>query len=113
MCACVEGYEPIWIVLPGRESVVSRLKQKAKACSELFLATDEDREGEAISWHLLDILKPTVPVHRVIFHEITPKAVMGGLNSPRPLDTDLVEVRKRKGGREGGRALNRPCLCIG
>lgn len=88
-----QGYEPIWIVLPGRESVVSRLKQKAKACSELFLATDEDREGEAISWHLLDILKPTVPAHRVIFHEITAKAVMGGLNSPRPLDTDLVEAQ--------------------
>ena len=68
----IQAFEPVWIVLPGREQVVSRLRSKAKACSELYLATDEDREGEAISWHLKDLLKPSVPVHRVIFHEITP-----------------------------------------
>ena len=79
---------------------MSRLRAKAKACSELYLATDEDREGEAISWHLLDLLlkdeaqaaadpahassvAPPVPVHRVIFHEITPGAVGAGLENPR------------------------------
>ncbi|EWM23406.1 dna topoisomerase i [Nannochloropsis gaditana] len=88
-----QDYEPVWIVLPGRESVVSRLKEKAKTCSALYLATDEDREGEAISWHLLDLLQPRVPVHRVIFHEITPTAVGAGLASPRPLDIALVEAQ--------------------
>ena len=76
----------MWVVLPGREAVVSRLRAKAKACSELYLATDEDREGEAISWHLLDLLNPDAsrtPVHRVIFHEITPGAVGAGLENPR------------------------------
>ena len=76
----------MWVVLPGREAVVSRLRAKAKACSELYLATDEDREGEAISWHLLDLLNPDAsrtPVHRVIFHESTPGAVGAGLENPR------------------------------
>ena len=65
---------------------MNRLRSKAKACSALYLATDEDREGEAISWHLLDLLRPDAArteVHRVIFHEITPNAVGAGLGNPR------------------------------
>lgn len=86
-----QAYEPVWVVLPGREAVVNRLRAKAKACSELFLATDEDREGEAISWHLLDLLRPDAtrtPVHRVIFHEITPGAVGAGLENPRCVNVE-------------------------
>jgi DNA topoisomerase-1 len=88
-----QAFEPMWVVLPSREPVVNRLKEKAAACSELYLATDEDREGEAISWHLVELLKPTVPVKRVVFHEITPSAVQGGLDQPREIDQSLVEAQ--------------------
>lgn len=79
--------------------LINRLKLKTKSCSELYLATDEDREGEAISWHLLELLKPSVPTQRVVFHEITPSAVKAGLEAPRyaPSHENMSELSRLLG----------------
>ena len=66
-----DNFTPIYIVPPGKSKQIKLLKDKLKSADTLYLATDEDREGEAISWHLLELLKPKVPVHRLVFHEIT------------------------------------------
>ena len=70
-----EDFEPVYIVPPDKAKQVARLRKALKGSSELLLATDEDREGEAISWHLIEILKPKVPVKRLVFHEITRSAI--------------------------------------
>ncbi len=75
---------------------MTKLKGLLKDASELFLATDEDREGEAIAWHLLDELKPKVPVRRMVFHEITPQAINAAVDSPRDIDMDLVEAQEAR-----------------
>src|ERR1700743_2302661 len=67
-------FEPLYVVDPKKKSVVSGLKDKLKGADELLLATDEDREGEAIAWHLVQVLNPKVPVRRMVFHEITKAA---------------------------------------
>ena len=88
----VEGdFEPYYVVDPDKKKKVSELKRALKNADELYLATDEDREGEAIAWHLLDELKPKVPVKRMVFHEITREAIQRALTSTRDLDTRLVE----------------------
>ena len=69
------GFEPLYLISPDKKSKVSELKKMLADVDELLLATDEDREGEAIAWHLLQVLKPTVPVHRMVFHEITKDAI--------------------------------------
>jgi DNA topoisomerase I len=85
-------FEPIYIVTPDKRSTVAELKEALKDVDELYLATDGDREGEAIAWHLLETLKPKVPVRRMVFHEITEPAILAAAANPRDLDTDLVEA---------------------
>ncbi len=94
-------FRPIYVVSRDKKKVVSELKRALKGASELFLATDEDREGEAISWHVLEVLQPTVPVKRMVFHEITPAAIHEAIDNWRDLDLKLVEAQ------EGRRVLDR------
>jgi DNA topoisomerase I len=90
------GFEPLYVISPDRKQQVSKLKQLVKDASEVYLATDEDREGEAIAWHLVDTLKPRVPVRRMVFHEITPEAITRAVNNPRELDTALVDAQETR-----------------
>jgi DNA topoisomerase-1 len=90
------SFEPLYVVSPDRRQQVSRLKQLVKNASEVYLATDEDREGEAIAWHLVDTLKPRVPVRRMVFHEITPEAIARAVANPRELDTALVDAQETR-----------------
>ena len=86
-----------WYVVPDRQKKnVSNLKALMKDASELLLATDEDREGESISWHLREILKPKVPVKRLVFHEITPEAIQHALAHPRTIDENLVAAQEAR-----------------
>src|SRR3990172_1212234 len=87
-------FTPIYIVPPGKSKQIKLLKDQLKKADALYLATDEDREGEAISWHLLELLKPKVPVHRLVFHEITADAIRAALESPRDVDNQLVPAPK-------------------
>ncbi|MHB8901540.1 MAG: type I DNA topoisomerase, partial [Thermoguttaceae bacterium] len=91
-----EDFEPIYIVSRGKTKQVQKLKSLLKEADELYLATDEDREGEAISWHLCQLLKPKVPVHRLVFHEITKEAILEALESPRDIDEDLVRAQETR-----------------
>jgi DNA topoisomerase I len=90
------SFEPLYVVSPDRKQQVTRLKQLMKNASEVYLATDEDREGEAIAWHLVDTLKPRVPVRRMVFHEITPEAIARAVANPRELDTALVDAQETR-----------------
>jgi DNA topoisomerase-1 len=90
------GFEPIYIVTPDKKSTVSELKEALKTVDELYLATDGDREGEAIAWQLLEALKPTVPVRRMVFHEITESAIRAAAQSTRELDQDLVDAQETR-----------------
>jgi DNA topoisomerase I len=85
-------FEPLYVVNSDKRQQVSKLKQLLKNADELLLATDEDREGEAIAWHLLEELKPKVPAHRMVFHEITPEAIAQAVAHPREMDDGLVEA---------------------
>ncbi len=89
-------FEPVYVVSRDKKSHMTKLKGLLKDADELYLATDEDREGEAIAWHLLDELKPKVPVHRMVFHEITPQAIEAAVASPREIDMDLVEAQEAR-----------------
>jgi DNA topoisomerase-1 len=91
-----EGFEPYYIVDPDKKQVVADLKRKLKDADELLLATDEDREGEAIAWHLLEELKPTVPVRRMVFHEITREAIQRALGETREVDKRLVDAQETR-----------------
>ncbi|MGZ4488317.1 MAG: type I DNA topoisomerase [Nocardioides sp.] len=91
------GFEPYYVVPRDKKSHISKLKSLLKDADELFLATDEDREGEAIAWHLLDELKPkNIPVKRMVFHEITKAAILAAADNPRELDMDLVEAQEAR-----------------
>ena len=90
------GFEPVYVVARDKKSHITKLKGLLKDADELYLATDEDREGEAIAWHLLDELKPKVPVRRMVFHEITPAAIQAAVESPRDLDMDLVNAQETR-----------------
>jgi DNA topoisomerase-1 len=92
------GFEPYYVVPRDKKSHISKLKTLLKDADELFLATDEDREGEAIAWHLLDELKPKkdIPVKRMVFHEITEPAILAAAANPRELDMDLVEAQEAR-----------------
>ncbi|HLT15862.1 MAG TPA: type I DNA topoisomerase, partial [Acidimicrobiales bacterium] len=83
-------------VHPSKKDTISRLRKALKGVDELLLATDEDREGEAISWHLLEVLKPTVPVRRMVFHEITPSAIQHAIENSRGLDHGLVDAQESR-----------------
>ncbi len=90
------GFEPIYIVTPDKKSTVTELKGLLKDVDELYLATDGDREGEAIAWHLLEALKPKVPVRRMVFHEITESAIRAAADNTRDLDRDLVDAQETR-----------------
>jgi DNA topoisomerase-1 len=91
-----DNFTPIYIIPPGKSKQIKLLKDRLKQADALYLATDEDREGEAISWHLLEILKPKVPVHRLVFHEITKDAIEEALKSPRSVDDGLVRAQETR-----------------
>jgi len=90
------GFEPFYVISAGKSKTVSDLKAALKGADELFLATDEDREGEAIAWHLLEVLKPKVPVRRMVFNEITKEAITEAKNNTRELNTDLVQAQETR-----------------
>ncbi|HJB10579.1 MAG TPA: type I DNA topoisomerase [Candidatus Brachybacterium merdavium] len=95
----VEGdFEPYYIVSPDKKKTVSELKKALKDADTLYLATDEDREGEAIAWHLLETLKPnkSLPVKRMVFHEITKEAILGALDNTREIDSHLVDAQETR-----------------
>jgi DNA topoisomerase I len=85
-------FEPLYVVNSDKKQQVAKLKQLLKNADELYLATDEDREGEAIAWHLKEELRPRVPTRRMVFHEITPEAISRAIASPRDVDQGLVEA---------------------
>ena len=89
-------FEPLYIVDADKKAKVSELKKKLKGADELLLATDEDREGEAIAWHLLQELKPKVPVRRMVFHEITRDAIQRALGETRDVDQRLVDAQETR-----------------
>ena len=89
-------FAPEYVVSDGKQKVVTDLRKALKGADELILATDEDREGEAIAWHVLEVLQPKVPVKRMVFHEITPAAIRDALDSPRELDMRLVEAQEAR-----------------
>jgi DNA topoisomerase-1 len=90
------GFEPYYVISDAKKKTVADLKKALAGADELFLATDEDREGEAIAWHLLQVLKPKVPVHRMVFHEITKEAIQEAKNNTRELDTALVDAQETR-----------------
>lgn len=92
------GFTPYYVVPSDKKKQIAKLKSLLKDADELYLATDEDREGEAIAWHLLDELKPKkgIPVKRMVFHEITKAAILAAAENPRELDMDLVEAQESR-----------------
>jgi len=90
------GFTPMYIVTDASKKQVKHLKKLLKDADELYLATDEDREGEAIAWHLLEELKPKIPVHRMVFHEITERAIREAAANPRELDVPLVQAQETR-----------------
>jgi len=93
-----DEFKPLYIVNPDKRDRIRDLKAKLKSASELYLATDEDREGEAIAWHLLQVLKPPkgMPVKRMVFHEITPQAIQHAIENPREIDRNLVDAQEAR-----------------
>lgn len=91
-----QNFEPLYIISPEKKSTVKELKDLLKDVDELYLATDGDREGEAIAWHLLETLKPQIPVKRMVFHEITEPAIRAAAEDPRDLDNDLVDAQETR-----------------
>ncbi|WP_199730371.1 type I DNA topoisomerase [Amycolatopsis panacis] len=89
-------FKPLYIVTPDKKSKVTELKGLLKDVDELYLATDPDREGEAIAWHLLETLKPKVPVRRMVFHEVTEQAIRAAADATRELDADLVDAQETR-----------------
>ena len=89
-------FEPLYIISPDKKGTVNELKGLLKDADELYLATDGDREGEAIAWHLLETLKPRIPVKRMVFHEITEPAIREAAQHPRDLDSDLVDAQETR-----------------
>jgi DNA topoisomerase-1 len=92
------GFKPLYVVAREKKDQVAKLKKLLKDASELYLATDEDREGESIAWHLLEVLNPpaSVPVRRMVFHEITPAAIQRAIDEPRDLDRRLVDAQETR-----------------
>ena len=90
------GYKPQYIIDESKEKVLSQIKSELKGADELILATDEDREGESISWHLVEVLKPRIPTRRMVFHEITKKAILEAFAGGRDLDMNLVHAQEAR-----------------
>lgn len=91
-----DNFTPIYVVPPDKSKQIRLLKDELKKSNALYLATDEDREGEAISWHLVETLKPKVPVYRLVFHEITKDAIQAALEGPREVDEGLVRAQETR-----------------
>ncbi|MEZ4820361.1 MAG: toprim domain-containing protein [Bdellovibrionota bacterium] len=89
-------FEPLYIIPKGKSKIITELRKELKKSSELYLATDEDREGESISWHLLELLNPKVPVKRMVFHEITKTAIQKALENTREIDMKLVSSQETR-----------------
>ena len=95
------GFKPTYVASEDKTKVIKQLKKLIKSADTLYLATDPDREGEAIAWHLVEILKPTIPIKRLVFHEITKKAIQESFDHTRDIDISLV------GAQEARRILDR------
>lgn len=91
-----KDFDPIYVIPREKAKQVGKLKGLLKDAKDLYLATDEDREGEAISWHLCQVLRPKVPVHRLVFHEITKEAILNALAEPRQVDEALVRAQEAR-----------------
>jgi DNA topoisomerase-1 len=91
-----DDFQPVYVVPRERSDRVKRLKELVSKADTLYLATDEDREGESIAWHLTEILKPKIPVHRMVFHEITEGAIREAFNHPRSIDQKLVAAQEAR-----------------
>ncbi len=91
-----EDFEPLYVIPKDKKKIVKDLKNALKGATRLLLATDEDREGESISWHLLQILKPKIPTRRMVFHEITEKAINKALDETREIDMELVQAQETR-----------------
>ena len=91
-----QDFEPIYVIPKGKSKIVTELRKKLKEADVLYLATDEDREGESISWHLTHLLKPKVPIKRMVFHEITKTAILGALENCRDIDLKLVQAQETR-----------------
>ena len=91
-----DRFEPLYIIPPGKKGQVAKLRKILKKASKLYLATDEDREGEAIAWHLREVLAPEVPVRRMVFDEITEEAIQAALNQTRDIDMKLVNAQEAR-----------------
>ncbi|MFC0081531.1 type I DNA topoisomerase [Aciditerrimonas ferrireducens] len=90
------GFKPLYVVAPEKRQVVEKLARLVEEASEVYLATDEDREGESIAWHLMEVLHPRVPVKRMVFHEITPQAIQRAVQEWRELDRRLVDAQEAR-----------------
>ncbi len=91
-----QDFKPLYVVPKDKQKVVKQLKEALKGAGELYIATDEDREGESIGWHLIEVLNPTVPVRRMVFHEITEDAIREALEHTREIDRNLVEAQEAR-----------------
>ncbi|MEZ4700165.1 MAG: type I DNA topoisomerase [Rhodothermales bacterium] len=91
-----DGFQPIYVVPPEKKKVVKELKSALKDADELYIATDEDREGESIGWHLLQVLEPKIPVRRMVFHEITKEAILEALDHTREMDYNLIDAQETR-----------------
>ena len=91
-----EDFAPLYVINPDKKSKVAELKELMKDADELILATDEDREGEAIAWHLIEVLRPKIPVRRMVFHEITKDAIQKAAKETRDLDYRLVDAQETR-----------------
>ncbi|MBT8240033.1 MAG: type I DNA topoisomerase [Acidimicrobiia bacterium] len=89
-------FKPLYVVPGDKKKQITKLRSLLKDADELYLATDEDREGESIAWHLLEVLNPKVPVQRMVFHEITPQAIREAIDHPRDLDRRLVDAQEAR-----------------
>ncbi len=90
------GFEPLYVIPSSKKKVVKELRAAIKQADELYIATDEDREGESIGWHLLEVLKPDIPVRRMVFHEITQEAIQRALEETRDIDRNLVDAQETR-----------------
>ena len=91
-----QDFEPLYVVPNDKKKQIKKLKEALADADELLLATDEDREGESISWHVLEVLKPKIPIRRIVFHEITDEAIHASLENARDIDTNLVRAQESR-----------------